>query len=201
MEAKPEVRDITSRVVTHLYRREKTSHFPVMLLLRLLQKLVRTLNSDGTPGQVALGIAMGSALGLPPLVNLQNVLIIAVVFLLNVSLPAAMLGWILFAPVGFLFDPWFDALGRVLLADTPGLVPMWTALYNIPVVPLSNYNNTVVLGSLIGWIVLAAPIFYLARWGVGSYRTKVLPRLLDTKVFKLLKASKLYNLYQLFQTD
>lgn len=172
-----------------------------MLLLRLLQKLVRTLNSDGTPGQVAVGIAMGSALGLTPLVNLHNVLIIAAAFLLNVSLPAVMLGWILFAPIGFLFDPWFDALGRVLLADTPGLVPMWTALYNIPVVPLSNYNNTVVLGSLIGWIILAAPIFYLARWGVGSYRTKVLPRLLDTKVFKLMKASKLYNLYQLFQTD
>jgi uncharacterized protein (TIGR03546 family) len=172
-----------------------------MLLLRLLQKLVKTLNSDGTPGQVAVGIALGSALGLTPLVNLHNLLIIAGVFLLNVSFPAAMLGWIFFAPIGFLLDPWFDAIGRALLADTAALVPMWTTLYNMPVVPLSNYNNTVVLGSLIGWVVLVVPIFYGARWGVGLYRAKVLPRLLETRLFKVVRASKLYNVYQLFQTD
>jgi len=172
-----------------------------MLLLRLLQKLIKTLNSDGTPGQVAVGIALGSALGLTPLLNLHNLLILAAVFLFNVSFPAAMLGWILFTPVGFLLDRWFDAIGGALLAGAAPLTPLWTALYNIPVVPLSNYNNTVVLGSLIGWVVLVVPIFYLARWGVAWYRAKILPRLLATKLFKVVKASKLYNVYQLFQTD
>lgn len=172
-----------------------------MLLLRFLQRLVKTLNSDGTPGQVALGIAMGSALGLTPLVNLHNLLIIGAVFLFNVSFPAAMLGWIVFAPIGFLFDPWFDAIGNALLTDATSLVPLWTALYNVPVIPLSNYNNTVVLGSLVGWVVLFAPIFFVARLGVAWYRTQVLPRLLNTRIFKFVKASKLYNFYQLFQTD
>jgi len=172
-----------------------------MLLLRLLQKLIKTLNSEGTPGQVAVGIALGSALGLTPLVNLHNLLIVAAVFLLNVSFPAAMLGWILLTPVGFLLDPWFDAIGDALLADSAALVPVWTTLYNMPVVPLSNYNNTVVLGSLIGWAVLVVPIFYLSRWGVGWYRARILPRLLETKLFKVVRASKLYNVYQLFQTD
>ncbi len=172
-----------------------------MLLLRLLQRLVKTLNSDGTPGQVALGIAIGSALGLTPLVNLHNLLIIGAVFLFNVSFPAAMLGWIAFAPIGFLFDPWFDAIGNAFLADATSLVPLWTTLYNVPVVPLSNYNNTVVLGSLVGWVVLFAPIFFVARLGVARYRTHVLPRLLNTRIFKFIRASKLYNLYQLFQTD
>ena len=172
-----------------------------MLLLRLLQRLVRTLNSDGTPGQVALGIAMGSALGLTPLVNLHNLIIIGAVFLFNVSFPAAMLGWIAFAPIGFLFDPWFDGIGNALLADATNLAPLWTTLYNIPVIPLFNYNNTVVLGSLIGWVVLFVPIFVVARLGVGGYRTNVLPRLLQTKVFRFVRASKLYNFYRLFQTD
>ena len=162
---------------------------------------MKTLNSDGTPGQVAVGIALGSALGLTPLLNLHNLIVVAAVFLLNVSLPAAMLGWILFTPMGFALDPWFDTVGRALLAETPGLVPLWTTLYNVPVVPLSNYNNTVVLGSLIGWIVLVLPIFYVARWAVGVYRTKVLPRLRRTAIFRMVKASKLYNLYQLFETD
>ena len=172
-----------------------------MLLLKMIQKLIATLNSDGTPGQVAAGIALGSALGLTPLVNLHNLLVIVVVFMFNVSLPAAMLGWMLLAPVGFLLDPLFDTIGLALLVDSPGLVPTWTAFYDMPVIPLSNYNNTVVLGSFLGWVVLAVPIFLLARLGVGRYREHLLPRLKKMKVFKAVKASKLYNLYRLFQPE
>ena len=86
-----------------------------MLLIRIIQKLVRTLNSDGTPGQVALGIALGSAFGLTPIGNLHNLLILAVVFIFNVSFPAAMLGWIFFAPVGFLLDPVFNGCTGILI--------------------------------------------------------------------------------------
>ncbi len=172
-----------------------------MLLLKMIQKLIATLNSDGTPGQVAAGIALGSALGLTPLVNLHNLLVFAVVFVFNVSFPAAILGWMLFTPVGFLLDPLFDTIGLALLVDSPGLVPTWTAFYNMPVMPLSNYNNTVVLGSFLAWIVLAIPIFFLARLGVGRYREHVLPRLEKMKVFKAVKASKLYNLYRLFRPE
>jgi uncharacterized protein (TIGR03546 family) len=172
-----------------------------MLWLRLLQKLIRTLNSDGTPGQVAVGIALGAALGLTPLVNLHNLMIFAVVVVFNVSFPAAILGWLLFTPVGFLLDPAFDAVGGTLLSGAPVLIPTWTTLYNIPVFPLSNYNNTVVLGSLIGWVVLAVPIYLLARVGVAKYREKVLPRLEKTKLFRAVKASKLYNIYRLLQPE
>ena len=172
-----------------------------MLLLRLLQKLIAALNSDGTPGQVAAGIALGSALGLTPLLNLHNLILVGVIFLFNVSFPGAMLGWIIFAPVGFMLDPLFESIGRVLLVDSTGLAQTWTTLYNVPVIPLFNYNNTVVLGSLIGWVVLAVPVFFMARWGVGAYRAHVLPRLVKTKVFRAVKASKVYNLYQLFRVE
>lgn len=170
-----------------------------MLWLRLLQKMIRALNSEGTPAQVAAGIALGAAFGLTPLLNLHNVVIFIAVAMLNVSFPGAMLGWVLFAPVGFLLDPVFDQVGAVLLADTPPLVPAWTALYNVPVVPLSNYNNTVVLGSLIGWVVLSVPIFLLARVGVTQYRERILPPLRRTKLFQTVKTSKLYNIYRWFR--
>jgi uncharacterized protein (TIGR03546 family) len=172
-----------------------------MLLIRIIQKLVRTLNSDGTPGQVALGIALGSAFGLTPIANLHNLVILAVVFVFNVSFPAAMLGWIFFAPVGFLLDPVFNAVGSSLLTNIPLLFPTWITFYNTPVLPFSNYNNTVVLGSLVGWVVLAVPIFFLARMGVTRYREKVLSKLERTKVFKAVKASKVYNVYRLFRPD
>ena len=43
-----------------------------MLLLKLIQSLIKALHSEGTPGQLAAGLALGSILGLTPLWNLHN---------------------------------------------------------------------------------------------------------------------------------
>ena len=45
------------------------------LLLKFVQKMIATLNSDGTPGQAAAGIAVGSIFGLTPLINLHNMVV------------------------------------------------------------------------------------------------------------------------------
>lgn len=171
------------------------------MLLKLLQQLVRTLNSEGTPGQVATGVALGSVLGLTPLVNLHNLVMLAVIMLCNVSFPGAMLGWVFAIPLGFALDPVFDLVGRKLLLEMPALTALWTTLANTPVVPLTNFNNTIVLGSLVSWVVLALPIYFLARWGVGRYRATLYPKLKATRAFQAVTASKLYNVYRLFRPD
>jgi uncharacterized protein (TIGR03546 family) len=172
-----------------------------MLLLKLLQQLIKTLNSDGTPGQVAAGMALGAALGLTPLVNLHNLAIAGLAMVLNVSMPGFFLGWAVFVPFGFALDPAFDALGRVLLLGTPALRPMWTAWYNTPVVPLTNFSNTIVLGSFVAWLGAFIPLYFALRWAVTRYRSTIYERLKKTRVFKALEASKLYNLYRLFQPE
>ena len=50
-----------------------------------------------------------------------------------------------------------------------------------------------------GWLVLALPIFFLARWAVGWYRRTIYERYKDAKVFRALKASRIYNVYRLFR--
>src|SRR5574341_148309 len=172
-----------------------------MLVLKLIQSLVKTLHSDGTPGQVAAGIALGSILGLTPLLNLHNALVFAAIFVLNVSFPAALLGWALFVPVGFLLDPVFDRIGRVLLLDTPALTPLWSTLANTPVVPLTNFNNTVVLGSVVFSVFFLTPLFFAARWGVARYRDTVGRWIVGTRVYRLVTASKLFNVYRLFRPE
>src|SRR5438093_13631886 len=109
-----------------------------MLFLKLIQSLIKTLHSEGTPGQVAAGIALGSILGLTPLVSVHNAVVFGLIVLLNVSFPAAMLGWALFVPAGFLLDPLFDAIGRKLLLDTPALVPLWTTPHHRPAGPRAH---------------------------------------------------------------
>lgn len=173
----------------------------MLFALKALQQTVRTLNSEGTPGQIAAGLALGSALGLTPLMNLHNLAVLALILVTNVSVPGAMLGWALAVPAGFALDPIFDLLGRKLLLETPALIPVWTALYNLPVVPLTNFNNTVVLGSVVAWLLLALPIFFAARWAVARYRASLYPRLAGTRIFQVVTASKLYNAYRLFRPE
>lgn len=168
-------------------------------IVKLVQSLVKALNSEGTPGQVAAGMAIGACLGLTPLLNLHNLLIVAVILFFRVSVPGAMLGWLIFTPVGFLLDPVFDRIGRALLIDTTALHDVWGTAYNAPVVALANPTNTIVVGSFAGWIVLAVPIFFAARWGVGWYRRRIYDRYKDAKVFRALRASKVYNVYRLFR--
>ncbi len=169
-------------------------------LLKLIQSIIKTLHSDGTPGQVAAGMALGAALGLTPLLNVHNLLVFALIMLLNVSFGGGMLGWALFVPLGFILDPLFHAIGSQLL-QADSLRPLWTGMYNTPLMPYTNFNNTVVLGSVVGWLVLAVPIFFGARVGVARYRATIGARVQQSKLYKALTASKLYNVYRLFRPE
>ena len=169
-----------------------------MLFIKLLQQLIRTLNSEGTPGQVAAGIALGAALGLTPLLNLHNLLIVALAVILNVSMPGFMLGWALFVPFGFVLDPVFDRMGQAMLLSVPPLTPVWTSAYN-SVAALTNFNNSIVLGSFAFWLLALLPIYLLFRIGVTRYRRHVYERLKKTRFFQAVAASKAYNFYRLFR--
>ena len=173
----------------------------MLALLKLLQSLFKTLHSDGSPGQVAFGIALGACLGLTPLLNLHNLVVLSAIVLLNVSFGGGMLGWALFTPVGFLLDPLFDRLGRLLLLDAPALTPLWTWMYNTPGIPYTNFNNTVVLGSVVGWLLLFVPIYLLARKGLIRYRETLGARVRQSRFYQAVTASKAYNVYRWFRPE
>lgn len=168
-------------------------------IIKFVQSLVKALNSEGTPGQVAAGMAMGACLGLTPLLSLHNLMIVGAILFFRVSVPGATLGWLVFTPVGFALDPLFHTLGTVLLAETSALRGLWVFLYNTPVIALGNPTNTIVVGSLVGWVGSAVPIFFVMRWAVATYRATVYERYKDAKVFRAMRASKIYNLYRMFR--
>jgi uncharacterized protein (TIGR03546 family) len=169
-------------------------------LLKLIQSIIKTLHSEGTPGQVAAGMALGSALGLTPLMNVHNLVIFSLIVILNVSFGGGMLGWALFVPIGFMLDPVFHRIGLRLLEE-PGLRQLWTDWYNTPLVPYTNFYNTVVLGSVVGWMVLAIPIFLGARWGVARYRATIGERVRRSRLYRAITASQVYNIYKMLRPD
>jgi len=171
----------------------------MLTLLKLVRSLVNTLHSDGSPAQIAAGVALGAALGLTPIANAHNALVLLLLAVLNVSFAAGLLAWGVFVPVGFLLDPLFDRIGHWLLVDTQSLRPLWTAWDNIPGLALTNFNNTIVLGSVVAWLLLFAPIFFLARFGVLRYRATIGARVRQSRFYKALQASQIYNVYTWFR--
>lgn len=169
-----------------------------MLILKFLQSLIKALNSDGTPGQVAMGMAVGLAFGLTPLLSLHNVLVLAVAMLTTVSFPGVMLGWAIAVPIGFMLDPLFDRVGMALLTND-ALTPLWVWVVNTPVVSLSKLNNTIVLGSLTVWLLALIPAFLVFRVLVVRYRAQVLARMQKLRVYHALKASKFYQFYEMMR--
>ena len=170
----------------------------MLALLKLLQSLVSTLHADGTPRQVAFGIALGAALGMTPIANVHSVVVLLLLCVLNVSFGAGMLGWVVFTPVGFMLDPLFDRVGHALLTGSPALTSFWTSLYNAPGIPWTNFNNTVVLGSVVCWLVLFVPIFLAAHWGVVRYRRDFAARIEQSRFMTAMKTSKAFNVWSWF---
>ena len=169
-----------------------------MLVIKFLQTLFKALNSDGTPGQVGMGMAIGLAFGLTPLLSLHNLVVLAVAMLTTVSMPGVFLGWAVATPIGFMLDPLFDRLGMAILT-TDALTPFFTWVVNTPVVALSRLNNTIVVGSLVAWLLLLIPAFLGFRVFVVQYRAHIYARVQQWKIVQLLKTSKLYQLYELFR--
>jgi uncharacterized protein (TIGR03546 family) len=171
----------------------------MLTFLKLLRSLAKTLHSDGSPGQIAAGVALGAALGLTPIANVHNVVVLLLLAVLNVSFAAGLLAWGVFVPIGFMLDPLFDRVGHWLLVDTQGLRPLWTAMDNIPGLALTNFNNSVVLGSVVLWLLLFVPLYFAARFGVVRYRETIGERVRQSRFYRALEASQLYNVYTWFR--
>ena len=171
----------------------------MLAILKFLHSLAKTLHSEGTPGQIAGGIALGAALGLTPLMNLHNAIVLVLLCIVNVSFGSGLLGMALFAPIGFMLDPVFDRLGHWLLTDVTSLRPFFAWIDAQPVLAYSNLTNTVVLGSVVGWLLLFVPIFIAARYGVIHYRRSLGDWFMRTRLYHALGATKILDVYSWFR--
>ncbi len=170
-----------------------------MFWLKLIKKFIRILNADATPGQIAGGIALGSIIGLTPFWTIHNLVILILIVIIKVNFTSAFFSIAIFGMIGWLLDPLANRLGYYLLVKAEGLRPLWTYLYNIPVAPLTRFNNTLVLGTFLISLLLFIPLLLLTRKGVQYYRLKLKARLEKMRFLQILKASKLYSWYKKFK--
>lgn len=163
-------------------------------LLKQIFAFIKLLNSDTGTNQIASGIACGLILGFAPAFSLQTVLVIFLLFFFRIQIGAATISAFFFAFVAYLLDPVHHLVGMWVL-EHESLKPLFTQMYNMPIVPLTRFYNSIVMGSGLVSIVLALPMFFLAKFLVVKYRATVVARFKDSKFFKSLKATPVYNLY------
>ncbi len=164
------------------------------LLLKQLFQLVKLLNSETGTHQIAWGVAFGFVLGMTPAFSLQTILVILILLFFRVQIGAAMVTAFFFKFMAFLLDPLFHWVGSGVLSSET-LKPMFTTLYNMPIVPWTRFYNTIVMGSGVLSLLLAPLVFFASLYMVKKYRVHVYDRFKQSKFFKAVKATGFYKWY------
>lgn len=164
------------------------------LLLKQIFAFFKLLNSDTGTNQIASGLALGIMLGFAPFISIQTFLILFLVFIFRIQLGAVFLSAFFFKFVAFLIDPIADALGRATL-ENASLNSLFTTMYNMPIVPMTRFNNSIVMGSLIFSLILAPFAFFAFKFVIVKYRETIVARFKQTKFWKAFAATKFYAWY------
>ena len=161
-----------------------------MFFLRPIRMLLKALVQDTQPSQMALGLSLGLAIGLVPKGNLLAIGLMIVLGMLRVNLGIGMLAAFVVSWLTFLIDPLSSWIGLTLL-NTESLKIFWTDLYNMPVVPWTQFNNSVVLGAFVLGVGLMLPVFLIARPIFAKYMPRWEEKVKKSKLSQILLGGEL----------
>ncbi|MGD8380360.1 MAG: TIGR03546 family protein [Gammaproteobacteria bacterium] len=163
-------------------------------MLRLAAKVLRVLNSEADPSQIADAVCLGAIMGLTPLWSPHNLIVLFLVLVLRVNLSSFIAAWGLFTAFAYALDPLFDRVGLALLtSDT--FKGLWTLLYNTTAGRLSHFNNSVLLGSLVASVIGAIPLYFLTIFLIRRYRLHVQTWIRRMRLVQAIKASNFWRIY------
>jgi len=171
-----------------------------LFILKTLNSLLKLLNGETAPSQIAAGIAFGLLVGLTPFLSLHNLFLFMLVFLLRVNLSMFFVSLGIFKLVAYWGDPAFDAFGYWMLVNLEVLRPFWISVTSGAVWPFFRFNNTVVIGSLVTGLLLWLPLFVWCIWAVKKYRSGWREQIRSSKFMKGLKATPIYGLYTKYES-
>lgn len=164
------------------------------ILLKQIFNFLKLLNSDHGTYQLATGLSLGLFLGFAPIVSIQALAVLFIIFIFRIQIGAAFVSAFFFKFIAYLFDGPAHNLGKWIL-EQEGLRPLFTTMYNIPFVPMTRFNNSIVMGSMMVSLILFPLSFFIFKILIEKYRATVVARFKDTKFWKAFKATPLYNWY------
>ncbi|MCL2007925.1 MAG: TIGR03546 family protein [Treponema sp.] len=155
-------------------------------MLKYSAKLIVALNGNLSRADIAAGFVWGLFLGLIPVGNIFWVLLFITSFLFKHHHPTKLLSMAILRLFSPAFAPIVDMLGWEVL-HLENLQPFFTSLYNMPLVPLTKFNNTLVAGGIAGGLILSIPVYIAVYFIVPLYRQTIAPKVRENKLVKAIK--------------
>lgn len=137
---------------------------------------------------------LGMMLGVIPLNFLLTTFFILLIFSIKNNRTTAIWGFVLFGLLSHFVDAPAHFIGTKLLSSK-ALFGLWTFLYNLPIFPLTRFNNTMVLGGIVVGLILALPVYFSSKGLIQLYRDKWRAKFEKTKFMKAIKASRFFSLF------
>lgn len=139
----------------------------ILWTIKQLLSLRKIFSGRAHPSELAWGLALGLAIGLVPKGNLVSLLLIGLLVSVRVNHGMAALAAVSFSFIAGHFDSWTHQLGASIL-QAPSTRPTLERYWNMPLVPWTDLNNTVVMGStviaLVGLLPTALVSLPIFRW-------------------------------------
>lgn len=153
-------------------------------MFKYVSKLLKALNSNAHPGDVAHAVSLGLVLALVPKGNLLWPFLFFLTLFIRMNKGALFLSLILLSLAVPIIDVPVERLGYAILT-APILKSAFATLYDTPFVGMTRFNNTMVMGSLIAGLLLYVPVYALSRSGVTGWRKAIHPRIVNSKAYKV----------------
>ena len=159
---------------------------------KLLRMFRSSFAGGDTPRQIGFGVAMGMLIGIVPKDSLFAYAFGILLLISTANLLAAFLAGFAFTWIGFLLDPISHSLGKRILTNE-NWQSTWVALYELPVVPWTKFNNTVVMGSLLIGLGLFVPVYLITSHVFKKYGPRLNERMGEYAAYRWLAGREHFN--------
>ncbi|GAA4466958.1 TIGR03546 family protein [Novipirellula rosea] len=135
--------------------------------IKLFSNVRHAIAGRKYPHQLAGAVAIGALLGIIPHGNLLALFVLIVLLSLKINHSMAALTTIGTTFAATKLDPYSHDVGSYILTH-PTLGPKMASFWKLPLVPWTDLNNTIVLGSFVIGLAAVLPIFLITypvfRW-------------------------------------
>ena len=130
----------------------------ILWILKQVRSVRRAVAGRKNPHQLAWAVALGLLLGLVPHGNLLAFALVILVLSLKINHAMAGLTALVATCFAVKLDPYAHELGNFVLTH-PQLEQTTQLAWSLPLVPWTDLNNTIVMGSFLMGLTAAAPVF------------------------------------------
>jgi len=160
-----------------------------MILTRLLYRILAVFEAHATHQNISLGVCLGLLLGFSSPSTLHFWMFVGLVFLIRLNLAAALFSYGVFSLINYLGNSAFLNVGTSLLTRQR-LLGLWGSLYEMPIVPFTNFYSPEVLGKLCIALISVGPIYIISMKAA---------KILEPILYHWWRTTKLYTLYRSYK--